>query len=173
MGGRLFTWMNKASTKLSKLDRFLMSENVLVTNPDLKAIVLDRLWSDHNPILLHADKTDFGPIPYRLFHSWMQMPGFDIMIKESCDEFNNLNSGLSSSLHKRLKHLKQCIKIWRHASKDQDNTRFQIIQAKLNELDIKIESSTASDEDRNYRLHLMKERDDLYMYTTRDISLIV
>ncbi|GKB27227.1 retrovirus-related pol polyprotein from transposon TNT 1-94 [Tanacetum coccineum] len=38
----------------------------------------------------------------------------------------------------------------------------------MNELDIKIESSTASDEDRNY--HLMKERDDLYMYTTMDIS---
>ncbi|GKC44782.1 RNA-directed DNA polymerase, eukaryota, reverse transcriptase zinc-binding domain protein [Tanacetum coccineum] len=24
---------------------------------------LDRLWSDHNPILLHIDKTDFGPTP--------------------------------------------------------------------------------------------------------------
>nr|GEU58908.1 RNA-directed DNA polymerase, eukaryota [Tanacetum cinerariifolium] len=137
MGGRLFTWMNKPGTKLSKLDRLLMSEDVLVTNPDLKAISLDRLWSDHNPILLHADKSDFGPIPFKLFHSWMQMPDFDIMIKESCDEFNNLNSGLSSSLHKRL---------------------------------IKIESSTAFDEDRNYRLQLMKEQDDLYIYTTMDIS---
>ncbi|GJT75676.1 hypothetical protein Tco_1042401 [Tanacetum coccineum] len=134
------------------------------------AIVLDRLWSDHNLILLHADKTDFGPNPFKVFESWMQMPGFDIMIKESYDEFNNLNSGLSSSLHKRLKHLKQCNKIWRHASKEQDNTRFQIIQAKLNELDIKIESSTTFDEDRNYRLQLMKERDDIYMYTARDIS---
>nr|GEU61438.1 RNA-directed DNA polymerase, eukaryota, reverse transcriptase zinc-binding domain protein [Tanacetum cinerariifolium] len=163
MGGRLFTWMNKAGTKLSKLDRLLMSEDVLVTNSDLKAISLNRLWSDHNPILLHADKTDFGPIPFKLSHSWMQMQEFDIMIEESRNEFNNLNSGLCSSLHKRLKHLKQCIKIWCHASKKQDNTRFQIIQAKMNELDIKIESSIAFDEDRNYRLQLMKERDDLYI----------
>ncbi|GKC14972.1 putative RNA-directed DNA polymerase, eukaryota, reverse transcriptase zinc-binding domain protein, partial [Tanacetum coccineum] len=70
IGGRLFTWMNKAGTKLSKLDRFLMSEDVLVTNPDLKAIVLDRLWSDHNPILLHADKTDFEPIPLGYLHPY-------------------------------------------------------------------------------------------------------
>ncbi|PWA90363.1 cytochrome P450 [Artemisia annua] len=170
MGGRSFTWMNKAGTKLSKLDRFLMSEDVLVANPDLKATVLDRLWSDHNPILLHADKTDFGPILFKLFHSWMQRTGFDAMIKESSEEYNNLNSGLSPALHKRLKYLKQCIKNWRHASKQQDNTLIQIIQAKFDELDIKIDSSTTSDEDRNYRLHLMKDRDDLELYSTMDIA---
>nr|GEW90194.1 RNA-directed DNA polymerase, eukaryota, reverse transcriptase zinc-binding domain protein [Tanacetum cinerariifolium] len=43
MGGCLFTWMNKAGSKLSKLDRFLLSEDVDVNHPDLKAIVLDKL----------------------------------------------------------------------------------------------------------------------------------
>nr|GEX81150.1 hypothetical protein [Tanacetum cinerariifolium] len=36
MGGRLLTWMNKASTKLSKLDRFLMTGDVLTSHQDLK-----------------------------------------------------------------------------------------------------------------------------------------
>ncbi|PWA38784.1 hypothetical protein CTI12_AA578030 [Artemisia annua] len=59
IGGRSFTWMNKACTKLSKLDRFLISEDVTVRLPDVRITALDRLWPDHNPILLHIDKTDF------------------------------------------------------------------------------------------------------------------
>ncbi|GJY16968.1 RNA-directed DNA polymerase, eukaryota, reverse transcriptase zinc-binding domain protein, partial [Tanacetum coccineum] len=44
MGGNSFTWMNKLGTKMSKLDRFLLSEEVLDDNHNLKAIiVLDRL----------------------------------------------------------------------------------------------------------------------------------
>ncbi|GJZ63126.1 RNA-directed DNA polymerase, eukaryota, reverse transcriptase zinc-binding domain protein [Tanacetum coccineum] len=42
MGGRKFTWV----------------------------VTLDRLWSDHNPILLHCKRNDFGPIPFKIFHSW-------------------------------------------------------------------------------------------------------
>ncbi|GJZ70184.1 putative RNA-directed DNA polymerase, eukaryota, reverse transcriptase zinc-binding domain protein [Tanacetum coccineum] len=44
MGGRHFTWVNKVGSKMSKLDRFLISDNVLHSNTDLKVIALDRLW---------------------------------------------------------------------------------------------------------------------------------
>ncbi|GJR10065.1 retrovirus-related pol polyprotein from transposon TNT 1-94 [Tanacetum coccineum] len=43
MGGRLFTWMNKVGMKLSKLDRFFFSEDVIGTLPDIGVIALDRL----------------------------------------------------------------------------------------------------------------------------------
>ncbi|GKA94542.1 hypothetical protein Tco_0816580 [Tanacetum coccineum] len=35
MGGHAFTWMNKASTKLSKLDRFLITEDILESLADI------------------------------------------------------------------------------------------------------------------------------------------
>ena len=63
MGGRRFTLMNKAGSKMSELDRFILSNSVIGNVPDLKATVLDRLWSDHNPILLHRLKIDYGPTP--------------------------------------------------------------------------------------------------------------
>ena len=72
MGGRFFTWMNKSGSKMSKLDRFLISEEVMDDNTDLKAMVLDCLWSDHYPILLHSQKTDYGPTPFKFFQSWFQ-----------------------------------------------------------------------------------------------------
>ncbi|GJT46746.1 RNA-directed DNA polymerase, eukaryota, reverse transcriptase zinc-binding domain protein [Tanacetum coccineum] len=54
LGGRSFTWMNKACTKLSKLNRFLILENVTDLLLDIHITALDRIWSDHNPILLHG-----------------------------------------------------------------------------------------------------------------------
>nr|GEV03186.1 RNA-directed DNA polymerase, eukaryota [Tanacetum cinerariifolium] len=44
IGGRLYTWMNKAGTKLSKLDRFLISDEVLEIVLDIRITALDRLW---------------------------------------------------------------------------------------------------------------------------------
>ncbi|GKE87871.1 RNA-directed DNA polymerase, eukaryota, reverse transcriptase zinc-binding domain protein, partial [Tanacetum coccineum] len=43
-----FTWMNKACTKLNKLDRFLISEDVIDLLPDIRITAIDRIWSDHN-----------------------------------------------------------------------------------------------------------------------------
>nr|GEV09503.1 putative RNA-directed DNA polymerase, eukaryota, reverse transcriptase zinc-binding domain protein [Tanacetum cinerariifolium] len=77
MGGRTFTWMNKSVKKMSKLDRFLLSEDVLDDNKDLKAIVLEQLWSHHNPILLLSVKTDYGPSPFKFFSSWLQRKDID------------------------------------------------------------------------------------------------
>nr|GEU90858.1 putative RNA-directed DNA polymerase, eukaryota, reverse transcriptase zinc-binding domain protein [Tanacetum cinerariifolium] len=90
MGGRIYTWMNKAGSKLSKLDRFLLSEDVAVNHPDLKAIVLDKLWSDHNPILLHIEKTDFGPIPFKFYSSWIHRDGFNDLIQSTNEDFITL-----------------------------------------------------------------------------------
>nr|GEU96716.1 RNA-directed DNA polymerase, eukaryota [Tanacetum cinerariifolium] len=42
LGSRLFTWMNKAGTELSKLDRFLISEEVAEALPDVRVTVIDQ-----------------------------------------------------------------------------------------------------------------------------------
>ncbi|GKB03643.1 RNA-directed DNA polymerase, eukaryota [Tanacetum coccineum] len=52
LGGSAYTWCHKSASKMSKLDRFLVSENLLNTCPNISAITLDRFLSDHRPILL-------------------------------------------------------------------------------------------------------------------------
>ncbi|GJT76643.1 retrovirus-related pol polyprotein from transposon TNT 1-94 [Tanacetum coccineum] len=44
MGGRIFTWMNKTGTKLSKIDHFLIFEDVLESHSDILVTILDKLW---------------------------------------------------------------------------------------------------------------------------------
>ncbi|GJW96963.1 hypothetical protein Tco_0178771 [Tanacetum coccineum] len=49
IGGRSFTWMNKAGTKLSKLDRFLISEDVTIRLLDVR-ITASRLHTQHQEV---------------------------------------------------------------------------------------------------------------------------
>nr|GEU97562.1 reverse transcriptase domain-containing protein [Tanacetum cinerariifolium] len=64
LGGCHFTWCLKSAKKMSKLDRFLVSENLLASCPHLTAITLERYLSDHRPILLQENHYDYGPTPF-------------------------------------------------------------------------------------------------------------
>ncbi|GJZ87072.1 hypothetical protein Tco_0658682, partial [Tanacetum coccineum] len=54
--------------------------------------IASNIWSDHNPILLHCKKSDFGPIPFKLFHSWFSTQDFDDTIKAAWNDALNTNS---------------------------------------------------------------------------------
>nr|GEY58685.1 RNA-directed DNA polymerase, eukaryota [Tanacetum cinerariifolium] len=42
LGGSAFTWCHKSATTMSKLDRFFVSENLLIMSPNLNAVTLER-----------------------------------------------------------------------------------------------------------------------------------
>ena len=73
LGGCSYTWCHASSSKMSKLDLFLISERFLRECPSFSAITLDRFLSDHRPILLRESNQDFGPIPFRFFHYWFEL----------------------------------------------------------------------------------------------------
>ncbi|XP_071688861.1 uncharacterized protein [Rutidosis leptorrhynchoides] len=86
LGGRRFTWINKAATKMSRIDRVLISLNVVDVFADLKLSILNRGLSDHLPIILQDAKADFGPTPFKCFDSWFLYEGFDDLVKEAASE---------------------------------------------------------------------------------------
>ncbi|GKB25356.1 DUF4219 domain-containing protein, partial [Tanacetum coccineum] len=120
MGGHAFTWMNKAGTKLSKLDRFLITEDILESLADICVTALDRSWSDHNPILLQCNKYDFGPIPFKLYHSWFLCDGFDEVVTNEFACLGQSGDGTKLSSHVKLKLLKAKIKEWYMHSKNNE-----------------------------------------------------
>nr|GFB15839.1 RNA-directed DNA polymerase, eukaryota [Tanacetum cinerariifolium] len=65
MEGYAFTWSHPSASKMSKLDRFLVTDGLLVLFPSITAVCLDRHLSDHHPILLHEVHVDFGSNPFR------------------------------------------------------------------------------------------------------------
>ncbi|GJZ72418.1 RNA-directed DNA polymerase, eukaryota [Tanacetum coccineum] len=84
LGGFAFTYAHKSPTKMSKLDRFLISEGLMEIFPHLSALCLDRHLSDHRPIITRELKNiDYGPNPFRIFHWWLKMEGFDKVVEDS------------------------------------------------------------------------------------------
>ncbi|GJR07037.1 RNA-directed DNA polymerase, eukaryota, reverse transcriptase zinc-binding domain protein [Tanacetum coccineum] len=161
MGGRTFTWMNKSGTKMSKLDRFLLSEDVLDDNNDLKAIVLDRLWSDHYPILLHSVKTHYGPSPFKFFSSWLQRNDIDEVIKNSYDDCMQDETGHRALLHDKLKFIKCRLRKWNVENKKSDGIRKHEINRKLIDIELKMDSTVATKDEREERIQLLQELNDI------------
>nr|GEX58868.1 glucose-methanol-choline oxidoreductase, FAD/NAD(P)-binding domain protein [Tanacetum cinerariifolium] len=86
LGGSSFTWCHKSATNMSKLDKFLISKNLLNTCSNITAITLERYLSDHRPILLRESHFDYGPTPFRFFHHWIEMEGFSKVVEDAWRE---------------------------------------------------------------------------------------
>nr|GEW69524.1 RNA-directed DNA polymerase, eukaryota [Tanacetum cinerariifolium] len=80
--GYAFTWAHKSASKMSKLDRYLISEGVLDLFSHLSALCLDRHLSDHRPILLRETNYDYGPFPFWKINIQQNMSEVDKLIDQ-------------------------------------------------------------------------------------------
>ncbi|GJU24202.1 RNA-directed DNA polymerase, eukaryota [Tanacetum coccineum] len=77
--GYSFTWSHPSASKMSKLDRFLVSDGLMSLFPNILAVCLDRTYlSDQSrPILLRDVHADYVPTPFRFTHSYgLKISGF-------------------------------------------------------------------------------------------------
>nr|GEW89565.1 hypothetical protein [Tanacetum cinerariifolium] len=105
-GGFSFTWSHRSATKMSRLDRFLGSEDLQRSCPNLSSLTLDRYLSDHRPILLRELNVDYGPTPFRFFHNWFDLDGFDSFISDTWCNINIIEPYTMFKMAKKLKILK-------------------------------------------------------------------
>ncbi|GJV13204.1 RNA-directed DNA polymerase, eukaryota [Tanacetum coccineum] len=112
LGGCSFTWCHKSAMKMSKLDRFLVSDSILNLFPHIYAITLERYLSDRWPILLREHHVDYGPIPFRFFHYWCEVDGFSELVEDVWKESPNNASNAMVSFMGKLKYLKVKIREW-------------------------------------------------------------
>nr|GEZ74519.1 RNA-directed DNA polymerase, eukaryota [Tanacetum cinerariifolium] len=110
--GASFTWSHPSATKMSKLDRFLISDGVVSLFPSISSLCLDRHLSDHRPILLHEVHLDFGPIPFQFYHSWFDYDGFDKMVEQTWRPFSHSDRNGMICFKKKLQDLKIFIRNW-------------------------------------------------------------
>ncbi|XP_071740088.1 uncharacterized protein [Rutidosis leptorrhynchoides] len=81
LGGKKFTRICEKTMKFSKLDRFLVSDDILKIWLNISSKNLDRDLSDHCPIILHNTYVDSGPKPIRVFNTWLDLKDTDNIIK--------------------------------------------------------------------------------------------
>lgn len=144
LGGRKFTYMSSDCGKHSKLDRFLVSSDVLNSWPDLKATALTRLYSDHCPILMSSGVLDFGPYPFKFFNSWLSDPKLDELVASIWNNHFPLHLIKKFSpipaFAAKLKQLKLLIRKWRHEASETQKAELESLKRRIDEIDCLAES---------------------------------
>ncbi|GJS37389.1 RNA-directed DNA polymerase, eukaryota [Tanacetum coccineum] len=156
LDGCAYTWCHKSASKMSKLDRFFVSENLFRSCPAMSAITLDRFLSDHRPILLREFSSDYGPIPFRFFHYWMELDGFNDFVEDTWKAAPCVKANGMRNFMLKLKYLKGKIKEWIHEFKVRSKGEFNQLKDELQAVDRLLDKGNGSDELLAKRLDIMK-----------------
>ncbi|GJV40039.1 RNA-directed DNA polymerase, eukaryota [Tanacetum coccineum] len=145
MEGYAFTWSHPSANKMSKLDRFLISDGIISLFPSITALCLDRHLSDHRPILLCEVKLDFGPTPFRFYHSWFGYVGFDEMVEQTWRSFSHSDKNGMIRFKKKLRELKKTIRFWINDKKTQLSGSKNSIIKELSDIDKELDQDGVTD----------------------------
>ncbi|GJX11990.1 RNA-directed DNA polymerase, eukaryota [Tanacetum coccineum] len=157
LGGCNFTWCHKSAAKMSKLDRFLVSNNLFTYCPHISAITLDRFLSDHRPILLRETSFDYGPVPFRFFQHWIEIDGFSKFIEDTWNLAPVSGINALCVLISKMKFLKNRIREWINVSRVKTNGDIQCFKEELRVLDEVIDNGEGSDTILTKRLELIND----------------
>ncbi|GKE31070.1 RNA-directed DNA polymerase, eukaryota, partial [Tanacetum coccineum] len=160
LGGCAFTWCHKSASKMSKLDRFLISESLLSVCPNFSAITLDRFLSDHRPILLRESTYDYGPISFRFFHYWLEVDGFEKLVIDVWHDTSADGPNDMLNLMNKLKNLQKKIRVWNGTRQSFRNSKHSL-QLELADLEMVIDKGNASDDIIYKRLEIVKSIQEL------------
>ncbi|GJZ65153.1 RNA-directed DNA polymerase, eukaryota [Tanacetum coccineum] len=170
LGGCSFTWCHKAGQKMSKLDRFLISNGLMGSCPNISAITLDRYLSDHRPILLREVCLDYGPIPFRFFHYWFEWEGFDKFVEDTWSDLSIFDSNAISKFMKKLKCLKEKIRLWTKEKKESSKIQKSKLKGMLSDIDTLIDNKCVDQELLNKRSHVMHSLHDLEKLESLEVA---
>nr|GEZ16231.1 RNA-directed DNA polymerase, eukaryota [Tanacetum cinerariifolium] len=159
--GYSYTWSHPSVTKMSKLDRFLVSKGIISNFSAIMAVCLDRHLSDHRPILLKEIHTDFGSSPFRLYHSWFKWEGFDAMVEQAWNSFSHSDPNRLIRFKKKLQDLKKTIRIWIKDKKALQSGAKRVIIEDLAAIDKRLDRGAISDEVLIKRMELTRKLNDI------------
>jgi hypothetical protein len=170
LGGYSFTWSNKWASKMSKLDRFLVSDGFSEMIPNLMATVLDRNLSDHRPILLKEMVVDYGPTPFRVFRSWFGMDGFNQLVTDTWNSDVTQETHGMISFKKKLQNLKKVLRAWIGEKRLRDKGIKAELLKSISDIDLQIDKGEATKQDMELRLRSLKELGDLERVEAMDLA---
>ncbi|GKA34009.1 RNA-directed DNA polymerase, eukaryota [Tanacetum coccineum] len=167
--GYSFTWSHPSASKMSKLDRFLVTEGIISLYPSISALCLDRHLSDHRPILLREVLSDFGPTPFRFYQSWLRMEGFDSMVEHAWLSFSHSDSNAMVRFKKKLQDLKSIIRLWVKDKKFHLHNAKNSLQNDLISIDKDLERGNVSDDILLNRMDLNRRLQDIKLLEVKDL----
>nr|GEV85738.1 RNA-directed DNA polymerase, eukaryota [Tanacetum cinerariifolium] len=159
--GYTFTWAHPSATKMSKLDRFLVTDGLLSLFPHVSAVCLDRHLSNHRPILLREVITDYDATPFRLYHPWFSLHGFEHMVTHTWNSIVLNDSNGMIQFKEKLQILKKEIRACVVDQKKKQSGCVNDLKSKLNDIDKTLDQGGVNDDLLLSRMECMKQLHDI------------
>ncbi|GJV65517.1 RNA-directed DNA polymerase, eukaryota, reverse transcriptase zinc-binding domain protein [Tanacetum coccineum] len=99
----------------------LMLDSDIFSKEEVKALV--REVSDHCPIMLSVNATDFGPKSFKLFDHWMENSEFNNVVQSSWSEWDAKTEAGLLSKHDCLKREEDLMDMYRLEQKERDSLK--------------------------------------------------
>ncbi|XP_058741336.1 uncharacterized protein LOC131613705 [Vicia villosa] len=109
--GKKFSWYSGDGKLMSRIDRFLVADNVVNRWGVNWQLIGERDISDHCPIWLEVGDLNWGPKPFRFNNQWFSHEAFIPFVKK---EWLNLklNGRGDFVLKEKLRLLKEKLRVW-------------------------------------------------------------
>ncbi|PNX69688.1 cysteine-rich receptor-like protein kinase, partial [Trifolium pratense] len=131
---------------MSRLDRFLLSEEWCLAWPNCRQVARMRGLSDHCPLVLSANEEDWGPRPSRMLKCWKDIPGYHLFVREKWNSFQIEGWG-GYMLKEKFKMIKASLREWHKAHTQNLPGRIETLKGRLSALDEKGEGDDLSEEE--------------------------
>ncbi|GJQ96935.1 RNA-directed DNA polymerase, eukaryota, reverse transcriptase zinc-binding domain protein [Tanacetum coccineum] len=149
---------------------FNQQEGLFDFFPHLSAICLDKNLSDHRPILLRESCLDYGPTPFRFFHSWFSLVGFDAFVENTWNSLMVSDDNALICLQRKLQLLKIAIKSWTKEFRLKSNAKKCQIQQDILCLDKLFDLGLINDDSLNKRALLLNELHEINSVNASELS---
>jgi len=144
--GRSFTWYRGDGRSMSRLDRFLLSEEWCLTWPNCAQSASSRGVSDHCPLQLSIDVENWGPKPLRMLKCWEKFPGYKTFVREQWNSL--LVEGWGGCvLKEKIKLIKLALKEWHQRHSQNIPSKILLLKDKITAIDLKGESVELIDDE--------------------------
>jgi hypothetical protein len=156
-----YTWNNRCSGLFhiaSRLDRFLINSNFLLSPLEISSHILPSVTFDHNPIsLIFSNPQNFGPLPFRFNPLWIDNPVTLPLIQQA---WSSPFSGSPNFIwESKLKAVKNSLKDWvkssfipPHRERLEKEEKLASIQQRLEEEEV-TEALLNQEKEANQQLH--------------------
>ncbi|GMJ12398.1 hypothetical protein HRI_004909000 [Hibiscus trionum] len=165
MGGK-FTWSNhREHPTFVRLDRFLLSPDFELAFPGLIQKVLEKSLSDHKPIVLEIEKSEWGQKPFKCFNFWLNEEGFESTVCKIMEDSKRSNPSIK--IGGIMKNIKTAVKEWVVNFRVKNARNSSMIEQQISVAESRIQNGLVSSE--NFS-DLRKLRADLWQQYRREES---
>jgi len=154
--GRKFTWSNmQPSPLLQKLDWVFTSNAWTMKYLDTSATILDRIPSDHCPLLVNISTNIPKPKAFRMENFWIKLPDFSEILQQTWGPPSH-QTDQAKAITNKFKRLRKAFK-HKQASRANLKATITSIKALIQFLDILEECRDLSLEEWNFR-YILREK---------------